>query len=496
VLSALIVGHDPGVAWYIADRLAVMHLGRIVEIGSVADVLLRPQHPDTRALIPVLPEGHRDRPTAILTGEPPDPTAIPAACRFHPRCPRLASPGSSDERAGLCRGQAVPVLAAGPGPGEGSPVACHLAGLQEAGLPEARLQEDGRATVALTQYPGGKEPTTLTTADAPSRPRSLARAPALRPGDKVAVLSISSPADPAELGVGLDALRFAGLEPVLYPSAHDQGTMRHYLAGDDQMRVADLRGALTDPAIAGIVFATGGSGAQRTLEAMNWDGIAALPPKILAGYSDVTAVLEAVACRLGWASLLSPMVTSHGCAAHYSFGSMLRALMHPERATDISYPQAVTITGGTARGITLGGNLTLLAASLGTSTSRPARGGILLLEDENEEDYRLDRMLTQLRRSGYLDGVCAVVAGTFEGCGEPAAIQDIIAERLADPGVPLIARANVGHGGYFQTFPVGVAAELDADARTLRLLDPPLEPAAAPAAAAASQGRSMTGSPA
>ncbi|HBW21250.1 MAG TPA: LD-carboxypeptidase [Actinobacteria bacterium] len=324
----------------------------------------------------------------------------------------------------------------------------------------------------------------------------MARAPALRPGDKVAVLSISSPADPAELGVGLDALRFAGLEPVLYPSAHDQGTMRHYLAGDDQMRVADLRGALTDPAIAGIVFATGGSGAQRTLEAMNWDGIAALPPKILAGYSDVTAVLEAVACRLGWASLLSPMVTSHGCAAHYSFGSMLRALMHPERATDISYPQAVTITGGTARGITLGGNLTLLAASLGTSTSRPARGGILLLEDENEEDYRLDRMLTQLRRSGYLDGVCAVVAGTFEGCGEPAAIQDIIAERLADPGVPLIARANVGHGGYFQTFPVGVAAELDADARTLRLLDPPLEPAAAPAAAAASQGRSMTGSPA
>ncbi len=135
-----------------------MYLGRIVEIGSVADVLFRPQHPDTRALIPVLPEGHRDRPRAILTGEPPDPTAIPAACRLHPRCPRLASPGSSDERAGLCRGQAVPVLAAGPGPGEGSLVACHLAGLPEAGLPEARLREDGRATVALTSTQAERNP--------------------------------------------------------------------------------------------------------------------------------------------------------------------------------------------------------------------------------------------------------------------------------------------------------------------------------------------------
>ncbi len=336
----------------------------------------------------------------------------------------------------------------------------------------------------------------MTTADAPSRPRSLGRAPALRAGDKVAVLSVSSPADPAELAVGLDALRFAGLSPVVYPSARDQGSTRRYLAGDDQMRVADLRGALTDPAVAGIIFATGGSGAQRTLEAMDWDGIAALPPKILAGYSDVTAVLEAVACRLGWASLLSPMVTSQGSAAHYSFGSMLRALMHPERATGIRYPRAVTLTGGTARGITLGGNLTLLAASLGTGTSWPARGGILLLEDENEEDYRLDRMLTQLRRSGFLDGIAGIVAGTFTGCGEPAPVQGILAERLGNLGVPLIAWANVGHGGYFQTFPVGIAAELDADARTLRLLDPPLEPATGPADAAAGHRRRMTGSPA
>ncbi len=293
----------------------------------------------------------------------------------------------------------------------------------------------------------------------------------------MAVLSISSPADPVALGVGLDTLRFAGLEPVLYPSSQDQGTMRTYLAGDDALRAADLRAALTDPSIAGVIFATGGYGSQRTLAAVDLSGIADQPPKVLAGYSDVTGVLEAVGRKLGWASLLSPMVTSQGPTAHYSFASMLRALMHPERSTELSYPQATTIVGGTAVGTTLGGNLTLLTSSIGTDTSWPARGGILLVEDEHEEEYRLDRMLTQLRRSGYLDGVTGIIAGTFVNCGEPTLIQEVLTERLGDLGVPMIAWANVGHGGYFQTFPVGVAAELNADAKVLRLLDPPLRPA-------------------
>lgn len=328
----------------------------------------------------------------------------------------------------------------------------------------------------------------MTPADALTRLTSLARPPALRPGDRVAVLSISSPAGPAELAVGLDAIRFAGLEPVVYPSAHDQGSMRPYLAGDDALRVADLHAALTDASIAGIIFATGGSGAQRTLEVIDLDGIAAQSPKVLAGYSDVTAVLEAVGRKLGWASLMSPMVTSQGPTAHYSFASMLQALMHPERSMDISYPEASTIAGGTAVGRTMGGNLTLLASSIGTDTSWPADGGILLIEDVDEEDYRLDRMLTQLRRSGYLRGVAGIVAGTFVGCGEAELIQEILTERLGDLGVPMIAWANVGHGGYFQTFPIGVAAELNADAKTLRLLDPPLRPEAEFAGSQAQDG--------
>lgn len=303
---------------------------------------------------------------------------------------------------------------------------------------------------------------------------SLARPRALRAGDTVAVLCVSSPADPRYLETGLDVLRFAGLEPVTYPSARAPGSMRPYLAGDDKMRAGDLRTALADPAIAGIMFAKGGSGAQRTLEVMDWSGLNSLTPKVLAGYSDVTAVLEAVAVRLGWVSLFGPVTALNEDA--YSLGSLLRMLMRPSDAVELTYPDAITLVPGMARGITKGGTLTLLTSSLATDTSWPARGGILLIEDVDEDDYRIDRMLTQLRRSGYLEGVAGVITGAFADCGPAHAIQAILTERLADLGVPMIAWANIGHGGRSQTFPVGVAAELNADARSLRLLEPALLP--------------------
>ena len=303
---------------------------------------------------------------------------------------------------------------------------------------------------------------------------SLARPPALRPGDRVAVLSASSPPDQERLAAGLEVLRLSGLEPVVYESARDRGKLRHYLAGEDTLRVADLTSALRDPGIAGIVFACGGSGAQRTLASFDWAVLDGVTPKVLAGYSDVTAILEAAARRLGWASLHGTMVSYFDT---YEFASLLRTLMHPEQATSLCFAGARTVVAGVARGITCGGNLTVLTASLGTDTSWPARGGVWLVEDEGEDDYRIDRMLTQLRRSGYLDGVAGIVAGTFQNCGGIEDIQAILAERLGSLGVPMISWANVGHGGRNQTYPIGVAAELDASAATLQLLDPPLSPA-------------------
>ncbi|MGH3425774.1 MAG: S66 peptidase family protein [Nocardioidaceae bacterium] len=314
----------------------------------------------------------------------------------------------------------------------------------------------------------------MTTDD--SRP-ALRRPPALRPGDRVAVLTLSSPANPERLEVGLDALRFAGLEPVVYASSRDRGSVRHYLAGADELRAAELRAALSDDSVAGIIFATGGYGAQRTLEAMDWSGLDRVAPKILSGYSDVTAILEAVAVKLGWASLMSAMVSGNDFAEAYTFSSLLRCLTSPERALSFGYDAAVTVVGGTATGVTVGGNLSLVASSLATETSRPARDGILLLEDEQEDDARIDGMITQLRRSGYLDGVAGIICGAWTNCGPVGQVHSVLVDRLGDLGVPMIAWANIGHGGHSQAFPLGVPAVLDADSRTLRLSEPPLVPA-------------------
>jgi oligopeptide/dipeptide ABC transporter ATP-binding protein len=123
-LAALVVTHDLGLAWNIADRVAVMYLGRIVESGPTEEVLTNPQHSYTWALLSVLPESPE---RIVLTGEPPDPTRIPTGCCFHPRCQLVAAGKGAD----ACTSTALPVLPATTG------VACHLAPVST-GPPPAR----------------------------------------------------------------------------------------------------------------------------------------------------------------------------------------------------------------------------------------------------------------------------------------------------------------------------------------------------------------------
>ena len=129
-LSALVVSHDLGLAWNIADRVAVMYLGRIVEVGTVEEVLLHPQHPYTKALLSVLPDATRGSRPTLLTGESPDAARMPSGCRFHPRCPALASEAVSLGVADACRTADPGVLPAGiPGDGSRHQAACHVAAL-------------------------------------------------------------------------------------------------------------------------------------------------------------------------------------------------------------------------------------------------------------------------------------------------------------------------------------------------------------------------------
>ena len=146
-LSALVISHDLGLAWNIADRVAVMYLGRIVEIGAVEEVLLAPRHPYTQALLAVAPDAARAAARrafpALLPGEPPDPSAIPAGCRFHPRCPRRATLAAQGVDTSACTTVDPPVLAA---TAEHTQVACHFA-THEPVVPTADRDDDVEASV-------------------------------------------------------------------------------------------------------------------------------------------------------------------------------------------------------------------------------------------------------------------------------------------------------------------------------------------------------------
>ena len=136
-LAALVVTHDLGLAWNIADRLAVMYLGRIVEVGTPEQVFADPRHPYTKALMSVLPESPIE--PIVLTGEPPDALWIPGGCRFHPRCPELASGvAAAAGVAEQCRSAALPVLpASGPSP---TLVSCYLASARATEAEDAMIE--------------------------------------------------------------------------------------------------------------------------------------------------------------------------------------------------------------------------------------------------------------------------------------------------------------------------------------------------------------------
>lgn len=244
-----------------------------------------------------------------------------------------------------------------------------------------------------------------------------------------------------------------------------------YLAGTDEDRLADVVTMLCREDIHAVLCARGGYGCHRILHALPYGEIAARP-KILVGYSDITALHLALYARTGLVSFHGPNVRdllSHG---EGNASALLDLLAGEAGETLLPLAQGRVLRQGQARGPLLGGNLTLLCHLLGTPFLPRLDGAILLLEDRGEALYRVDRMLTHLRLSGILGRISGLVFGEFLGCADEEALMTLFSERTEDLRVPVVTGAPVGHGPRNAAFPLGVPAELDTDAGLLRIPGP------------------------
>ncbi|MDI5974228.1 LD-carboxypeptidase [Streptomyces sp. SL13] len=307
-------------------------------------------------------------------------------------------------------------------------------------------------------------------------PRPLERPRRLVAGDRVAVVAPSGPVDPDRLAAGLDVLRGWDLDPVVAPHALGRDAVLGYLAADDAARAADLTGAWCDPSVAAVLCARGGYGAQRMVDLLDWRALAAAPAKAFVGFSDVTVLHEAFARRLGLVTYYGPVAAGLAFTKDEPTRDHLRrTLFAPETVQTLASATAATMVGGRACGVTFGGCASMLAAEVGTPhAGTRADGGILVLEDVGEPPYRLDRVLTQLLRSGRLDSVAGIVLGSWRDCGPYDRVREVLRDRLGGLGVPVIEELGFGHGDSSLTVPLGLPAELDADAATLTFRIPAL----------------------
>jgi muramoyltetrapeptide carboxypeptidase len=308
----------------------------------------------------------------------------------------------------------------------------------------------------------------------------LAMPPLLEPGSRVAVVTPSGPVAGERLDRGLAWLRSVGLEPVEASGLrHRGGHELEFVAADDETRLHDLVEAWCDPRVSAVLCARGGDGSPRLVDRLPLPRLAQAGPRVFAGLSDITALHQALGRGLGVATLWSPMpgtTALAGSSAEHSGEPWSRQgfldAVFAKPATGETVLSGETLARGSGTSVVeaplVGGTVSLLAAMAGTNGVLAAAGAIAVLEDVNEEPYRLERFLTQLRRSGFLDGVAAVACGDFTRCGEPGRLRRVLEDRLADLGVPVVLGLPFGHGPRQASLWLGRPATLDAGRATLR----------------------------
>jgi muramoyltetrapeptide carboxypeptidase len=292
----------------------------------------------------------------------------------------------------------------------------------------------------------------------------------LREGDCVGVVAPAGPAAPDAVAAVEPLFARFGLRARLYPSCHARHPRHDFLAGDDTLRTADLQAAFADPAVQAVCCLRGGHGSLRLLDRIDTASMRANAHKPFIGYSDITA-LHALRVREGLFGLHAPMPASdlRHEGAEDDAQALFEWLTQAARRGTVLAPGlhvAAWRVPGRASGRLVGGNLSLVAALLGTRWAWPVEGAILFLEDVCEAPYRIDRLLTQLRLAGVLDAAVGFVLGSFTEGDDPTAV---LQEHLARLGKPLLAGWRAGHGRPNRPLPLGLRVALDAAAGTLTL---------------------------
>lgn len=313
--------------------------------------------------------------------------------------------------------------------------------------------------------------------------REAARAPRLREGD---VLGLVAPAGFVGDHFGVEEIaatvRAMGLVPRLAPNLTARAG---YLAGSDAARADDLMAMFADDEVRAVMAVRGGWGTARILPLLDFAAIAA-KPKLFCGFSDNTALHLALAAHHCAPSIHGPNASaSWNPFAWDSFRALAFEGATPRYAVERVAGTSLrargtgprTFHGGKAQGRLLGGNLTVLSALCGTPYLPDFTGAILFLEDTNESEYRIDRMLTQLALAGVLDKVAGIAFGQCTGCHNPDGgfsnytLYEVLDDRLGKLGVPAFQGLSFGHIANQLAIPVGVEARIDADAGTLDVLE-------------------------
>lgn len=285
----------------------------------------------------------------------------------------------------------------------------------------------------------------------------------LKKGDTVAVIAPASPVNPQNLERGISFLKELGLQVKVGKSVYKQ---YGYLAGTDQERLDDFHDAFSDSSVKGIICACGGYGTARLADRINYSLISN-NPKILWGYSDITFLHTSIYNKTGITTFHGPMLSSdigkEDCDELTK--SMFLQLFEPmELKYTEEYSNLQVLAEGEASAPIVGGNLSLLASSIGTSNEIDTKSKILFIEDINEEPRSIDRMLNQLHQAGKLDDALGFVIGDFNDCDPKRdlslTLDEVLENYLVVEGKPALKGFKMGHCSPHIAFPLGVPAKI------------------------------------